>query len=123
MRRNVYGLVIAGLLVAIALVTLVSPFASESPDGLERVVSDKSLGTEVDGHTLADGPLADYGIEGLDNQRVGTGLAGLIGVGVTFGVGLIVFATIKHVRRGSDLTRSGSVPEPLREPDSAAAGP
>ena len=123
MGRNVYGLVIAGLLVAIALVTLVSPFASSSPDGLEKVASDKSLGTEVGDHALADGPLADYGIEGLDNERVGTGLAGLIGVGVTFGVGSIVFATIKHVRRGSVLTRSGSAPEPLREPDSAAAGP
>jgi cobalt/nickel transport system permease protein len=122
-RRNVHGLVIAGLVVAIALVTLVSPFASASPDGLEKVASDRSLGTEVDDHALADGPLADYGVGGLDNERVGTGLAGLIGVGVTFGVGLIVFAMIKRARRGSEPTSSGSVPQPWREPDSAAAGP
>ena len=122
MRRNVHGLVIAGLVVAIALVTVVSPFASASPDGLEKVASDRSLGTEVDDRALADGPLADYGVGGLDNERVGTGLAGLIGVGVTFGVGLIVFAMIKRARRGSEPTRSGSVPHPWREPDSAAAG-
>jgi cobalt/nickel transport system permease protein len=122
-RRNVHGLVIAGLVVAIALVALVSPFASASPDGLERVASDESLAPEVDDHALADAPLADYGVDGLDNERVGTGLAGLIGVGVTFAVGLIVFAMVKRVRRGSDPTRSASNPQPRREPDSAAAGP
>jgi cobalt/nickel transport system permease protein len=123
MRRSVHGLVIAGLVVAIALVTLVSPFASTSPDGLERVASDKSLGAEVDDHALADGPLADYAVGDLDNERVGTGLAGLIGVGVTFGIGLIVFATVKRLRTRSEPTPTGSVPQPWRESDSAAAGP
>jgi cobalt/nickel transport system permease protein len=121
--RNVRGPVIAGLVMAIGLVTLVSPFSSASPDGLEKVASDRSLGTEVDDHALADGPLADYGVDGLDNERVGTGLAGLIGVGVTFGVGSIVFAMVKRVRRGSEPTRLGAVLRPSREPESAASGP
>lgn len=114
MRRNIFGLVVGGLVVAVALATFVSPFASSSPDGLEKVAADKALDTEVEGHAFADGPLADYGVEGVDNERVGTGLAGLIGVAVTFAVGFGLFAMIKRVR---------VEPELRREPTSAAAGP
>lgn len=113
-RRSVFGLVIAGLVVAVALATFLSAFASSSPDGLEKVAADKSLDTEVEDHALADGPLAGYGVEGVDNERVGTGLAGLIGVAVTFAVGFGLFALIKRVR---------VEPDTKREPSSAATGP
>ncbi|MGH9133556.1 MAG: PDGLE domain-containing protein [Ilumatobacteraceae bacterium] len=96
--------VVTGLVVALALAVFVSPFASSSPDGLEKVAAEKSLDTEADDHALAGSPLGDYGVEGVDDERVATGLAGLIGVGVTFGVGLGVFALVKATRRrpGSD---------------------
>jgi cobalt/nickel transport system permease protein len=97
-RRNVVGLVITGLVVAVALATFASPFASASPDGLEKVAADKALDTEVADHALAGGPLADYGVDGVDDERVGTGLAGLIGVAVTFAVGFGLFAAIKRLR-------------------------
>ncbi|HEX4983191.1 MAG TPA: PDGLE domain-containing protein [Ilumatobacteraceae bacterium] len=113
MRRNVLGLVIAGLVVAVAVATFASPFASSSPDGLEKVAADKSLDTDVEDHALADGPFADYGVEGVDDERVGTGLAGLVGVAVTFAVGFGLFAVIKRAR---------VEPEPRPEPSSAAAG-
>ena len=113
-RKSVVGLIIAGLIVAVLLATFVSPFASSSPDGLEKVAADKALDTEVEDHGLADGPLADYGVEGVHNERVSTGLAGLIGVAVTFAVGFGVFAVIKRVR---------VEPDPRRETSSAAAGP
>ena len=114
MRRNIIGLVVVGLVVAVALATFASPFASSSPDGLENVAADKALDTGVEAHALAGGPLADYGVEGVDNARVSTGLAGLIGVAVTFAVGFGVFAVIKRARVG---------PDPRPEPTSAAAGP
>ena len=69
-RRNIIGLVVVGLVVAVALATFVSPFASSSPDGLEKVAADKALDTDVEAHALAGGPLADYGVEGVDNARV-----------------------------------------------------
>jgi cobalt/nickel transport system permease protein len=112
-RRNVFRLVIGGLVVAVALATFVSPFASSSPDGLEKVAADKSLDTDVEDHALADGPLADYGVAGVDNERVGNGLAGLIGVAVTFAVGFGLFAAVKRVR---------VEPAPGREHSSAATG-
>ncbi len=113
-RRNIIGLVVVGLVVAVALATFASPFASSSPDGLEKVAADKALDTDVEAHALAGGPLADYGVEGVDNARVSTGLAGLIGVAVTFAVGFGVFAVIKRAR---------VEPDPRPEPTSAAAGP
>ena len=118
MRRNLTRLVVVGLLVAVTLATLVSPFASSSPDGLEKVAADKSLGTDVGDHALADGPLADYSVEGVDHERVGTGLAGLIGVAVTFAVGFGLLAAIRRVRTTND-----AVSERRREPNTAATGP
>lgn len=114
MRRSIIGLVVVGLVVAVASATFVSPFASSSPDGLEKVATEKALDTEVEEHAFAGGPLADYGVDGVDNARVATGLAGLIGVAVTFVVGFGVFAMIKRVR---------VEPDSRREPTSAAAGP
>ena len=54
------GLLIAGLLVSLFLAFVVSPFASSSPDGLEKVAADKAIDRDEQDHDLADGPLADY---------------------------------------------------------------
>jgi cobalt/nickel transport system permease protein len=122
-RRNRAGLLVAGLVVAAALAILVSPFASSTPDGLERVAADEALDTEVEDHAMAGGPLAEYGVEGVDNERLGTGLAGLIGVVVTFAVGFGLFAVIRRVRPPSDPVPTDPVPsgpQPERRRDSGA---
>ncbi len=99
-RRTTIGLfVAAGLALSLALALFVSPFASPDPDGLERVAADKGLDTGVEAHAFADGPLADYGVRGVDDERLATGLAGVIGVTVTFAVGLGLFAVLKVARR------------------------
>jgi cobalt/nickel transport protein len=92
---------IGGLLVAVGLALVVSGFASSSPDGLERVAEDKGFLETARDHLFADGPLADYAVKGVDNERLSTGLAGLIGVLVTFGVGLALFALMRAVRSRS----------------------
>jgi cobalt/nickel transport protein len=97
---------IGGLLVAAGLALVVSGFASSSPDGLERVAEDKGFLETARDHLFADGPLADYTVKGVGNERLSTGLAGLIGVLVTFGVGLGLFALLRAVR-----SRSGSGPQ------------
>jgi cobalt/nickel transport protein len=107
---NLRLFLIGGLLVAAGLALFVSGFASSSPDGLEKVAEDKGFLETAKDHRFADGPLADYTVRGIDNERLSTGLSGLIGVLVTFGVGLALFALVRATRSGRD--RSG----PTRAP-------
>ena len=111
--RNLRLFLVAGLLVTAGLALVVSGFASSSPDGLERVAEDKGFLETARDHLFADGPLADYAVKGVDNQRLSTGLSGLIGVLVTFGVGYALFALIRSRRPGDN---SGKGPEPTRDP-------
>ena len=89
-----------GLLVALLLAGVVSNFASGSPDGLDataregctfdaagEITGGTCMAQREQAHQLADSPLADYGIKGIDNPYVSTGLAGVAGVLITFGVG------------------------------------
>jgi cobalt/nickel transport system permease protein len=99
-RRRVGLFMLAGLVVMLGLAVLVSPYASSDPDGLEKVAADKGIDRDVDEHDLADSPLADYGVEGVDDARVGTGLAGLIGVLVTFAIGGGLFLILRQRRAG-----------------------
>lgn len=97
-RKNLVLFVVGGLIVTLGLAFFVSPLASSSPDGLNKVAIDKGFsGTEKD-HTLADGPLAGYGVKGVEDEKLSTGLAGIIGVVVTFGIGMVLFGLLRTVR-------------------------
>lgn len=85
-RLRLGWFIVAGLAVAAALALLVAPRASSSPDGLERVAVDEGFADRARDHALADGPTADYGVSGLDHEGLATGLAGLLGIAVTFAV-------------------------------------
>jgi hypothetical protein len=100
---NLRLFLLGGLLVTIGLALVVSGFASSQPDGLEKVATDKGFLETARDHPFADGPLANYAVKGVDNQRLSTGLSGLIGVLVTFGLGLALFALVRALRsRGQD---------------------
>jgi cobalt/nickel transport protein len=100
---NLRLFLLSGLLVAIGLALVVSGFASSSPDGLEKVATDKGFLETARDHQLANGPLADYAVRGVGDERLSTGLSGLIGVLVTFGVGLALFTLVRALRsRGQD---------------------
>ncbi len=72
-----------GLLLTLLVAGIASGFASSEPDGLEKVSIDKGFDDTADDHTLGEFPLADYSVEGVGNERLGTGLAGIIGVVIT----------------------------------------
>ena len=66
------------------LVACLSPLASSSPDGLERVAEDKGfidLGQEAPFQIIAD-----YVFPGMESEAIATILAGLIGTLILFGV-------------------------------------
>ena len=88
MKVSTRIMVILGLALAVGLATAVSPFASASPDGLEKVAEEKQF---LDRGKLAgiqeDSPIPDYAFPGVENERVATGLAGFVGTLAVFAIG------------------------------------
>jgi cobalt/nickel transport system permease protein len=73
-KVSFYGLFI----ILILLLSLITPFASSSPDGLESVAEEFGF-TQTDGIVLL---LDDYGISAVNNDFVSTVLSALLGVTV-----------------------------------------
>ncbi|MCB2224800.1 MAG: PDGLE domain-containing protein [Actinobacteria bacterium] len=104
MDRRTWGFLAAGLLVTVVVAAVVSGFASSEPDGLEKVSIDQEFEGAAADHALADSPLADYGVDGIDNERVSTGVAGIVGVAITLAamVGLLYGVRFLHRRRAAE---------------------
>ena len=83
MDRRLRWFLGAGLAVALIVAGVLSGFAASDPDGLERVAIEEGFDETADEHPLADSPLADYAVEGVEDERLSTGLAGVIGVAIT----------------------------------------
>ena len=73
-KVSFYGLFI----ILILLLSLITPFASSSPDGLESVAEEFGF-TQTDGVVLL---LDDYGISAVNNDFISTVLSALLGVTV-----------------------------------------
>lgn len=115
MRRRLGWFLAAGLLVAAILAGVVSNFAASSPDGLDATAREGCTFDADDTitggtcmlqkereHELADSPLADYGIRGIDNEFLSTGLSGVLGVLLTFAIGAGVFWLLRRRGRPAD---------------------
>ncbi len=69
-------------ILSVALVIFVSPHASLSPDGLERVAEDNVFAERA--NVTLRAPAPDYSFPGLPEGALSTSLAGLVGVGAVF---------------------------------------
>ena len=88
--------VIAGLAVTLVVAAVVSQFAVDSPDGLERVAEDTGI---VGQSSALEGSLfADYAVAGLENPSVSLAVAGIAGVLVTLAVGCGLFVALRRRR-------------------------
>jgi cobalt/nickel transport protein len=85
---------LGGILVSIFVAGFISYYASSSPDGLEKVAEDKGFLDTAKDSANSDSFLADYGIAGIDNERLSVGLSGIIGVIATLSVSLLIFKTL-----------------------------
>jgi hypothetical protein len=114
-------LVWTGIIVALVLAGAVSFYASSSPDGLEKVAEDTGFIDSAEDSDVADLPLADYGTSGVDNERLSVGLAGIIGVAVTFAVAGGMFWLIARRRSGSAAEELSATSRPSSGPETPGA--
>ena len=71
---------IAALAITLLIAGFGSYYASAHPDGLEHVAEKTGFLDAAEDSPTSDSPLADYGTEGVDDKRVGGGIAGVVGV-------------------------------------------
>ena len=93
--------VIGGLLVALVFAAVVSQFAVDNPDGLERVAEDTGFITSAADHALADSLFADYATDGIVNESMSLAVAGVVGTVVTLAVAAGIFLAVRE-RRNRD---------------------
>ena len=87
-RVSIRLFTVLALAVAVGLATAVSPYASPSPDGLERVAAEEAFLGDGRLHAVQDdAPLRDYAFPGVENERLATGLAGFAGSLGVFALG------------------------------------
>jgi hypothetical protein len=84
--------------VAILLAGVVSFYASSQPDGLEKVAEEKGFLDTAKDSAVSGSPLSDYGVSGIDSERMSVGLAGVIGVVATAVVAFGLFMMIRRKR-------------------------
>ena len=121
MKRSTW-FIVGGLLVAVLLAGVASNFAAGSPDGLDsaatkgcttneagEITGGDCMARNAKDHELGDSPLADYGVRGIDNSFLSTGLSGVLGVLLTFAIGGGIFWLVRRRR-------------PTAQPAGASAG-
>lgn len=87
---------ISGFIASLFLAGVVSFYASSHPDGLEKVAEDIGFIETAKENTNADSLLADYGVKGVDNERLSVGAAGVIGVIATGVVSTGLFMLVRR---------------------------
>lgn len=93
--------VIATALITVVMAAVVSQFAADDPDGLERVALDQGFSDQAGGHGLGGSLLADYAVRGLNNEALSLAVAGVTGAAIT----LLVAVGLTIGRRRSPVLR------------------
>jgi cobalt/nickel transport protein len=86
-----------GLVICVIIGGFISLFASESPDGLERVAEDEGFVEEAGENSFEIMP--DYIIPGIESETASTSLAGIIGVLMMF---VLAYGLGKLLRRNHE---------------------
>ncbi len=71
-------------LISLSIAVFLSPFASQLPDGLEKVAEDKGFIEKAEGKEVFQAPLPDYTVSFIKNESISTSFAGLIGTVLVF---------------------------------------
>ena len=83
--------ILAGIALSLLIAGVLSFYASSHPDGLEKVAETKGFLDTAKDPINAGSPLADYGVSGVERERLSVGASGIIGVLATLLVAGAVF--------------------------------
>ncbi len=92
---------IGGMLVALVFAAVVSQFAVDNPDGLEKVAEEEGFIDSAEEHSFADFIFADYATEGISNEALSLAVAGIVGTVVVLLVAYGLFMAVRE-RRSRD---------------------
>ena len=85
---------LAGLAIIIAVFILIMPFASQEPDGFDHAAEQLTGGQVEESEALLSAPFDGYSVEGMEEQAVGSWIAGTVGILTVFllslGLGMIL---------------------------------
>jgi PDGLE domain len=96
-----------GLSLAIGLAFFLSPYASSSPDGLNRVAGDEGFDDTAQVSAVQDSsPIPGYAFPGIGDEKLAKAVAGFIGTLGVFAVG----SGIAYVVRRRDPAARAAAP-------------
>lgn len=95
------GFLVGGVLVALLAAAVVSQFAVDEPDGLERAAADTGFAESAEQHALGNSLFADYATDGVANESFSLAIAGTAGVVVTLAIGTGVVLAVRDRRRAA----------------------
>ena len=83
--------ILTGIAISLAIAAFISPFASQNPDGLDRVAQDLKFADKAVKEPIAKQmPPAqifdEYSVKAVENPKVSTALAGVAGTLLVFGL-------------------------------------
>lgn len=91
-RKNLRTFILTALIFSLMVAFFLSPFASSSPDGLERTAENLGFIERAEGNQIwQHSPIPDYEIKGIKNPILSTGIAGLAGTLAVFGAAWLIF--------------------------------
>ena len=112
---------VVGLAVATLLAGVLSYYASSHPDGLERVAEQAGFADTAEESATADGPLADYRVKGVEDDRAAGGLAGVIGAAAVLALSLGLVHVVRRRGGRAGEPSTGPSPDPATAHDNGRA--
>ena len=93
-------LFLIGLLVSFLVAGFFSFYSSSQPDGLQKATAEQGLDLTVVDSANADSSLANYGVAGIENERLSRFLGGAIGVAVVGIAGTGIYFWVRTPKSG-----------------------
>jgi cobalt/nickel transport protein len=94
-------LIILGFAASLVIAGGISYYASSQPDGFEKAAGEIGFLDTAEESPLKDSPLAEYGVAGVENERLSGALAGVIGVGATAAISFVIFYGLRRFNKSN----------------------